>query len=205
MKEKWIHLLHHYKLARCVCSSPSDNLTKTPPTALAMSVMSGNTTWTPEIPTFCENVGGDPLQTARVVVGRQHMATWLIAFYLIASCSTRGAGMFSRMLRTPTCGFLGSVALEMFIFSEGLKDTFRLMKLTDDESFYAPYSALLYVGTLVLLAHVVANRVIQPLLSSDVCKGDQTCCTRGSATSSATGSKELSADTSWTKGAAESV
>jgi hypothetical protein len=114
----------------------------------------------------------DPMLTN---LARQHYATWLIALYMLASISTLGAGVCSRVLRQPVCTTLGSLALEIFVLSEGWKTVFVQLGFGSKESFDDPYSPVLYLASLILLAHVVVHKVVQPLLTSDVCKCDAAC------------------------------
>lgn len=98
----------------------------------------------------------------------------LVAAYLLLSCCTAGAGLSAWLLRTTPLTFVGSVALEVYVLSPGWHELFLdsdLAKCTVHQSQAPPcvtggVEAILFMSSLVLVAHGLAHHVVQPLLSS---------------------------------------
>jgi hypothetical protein len=108
------------------------------------------------------------------------------------------------VLRNPICTTLGSLALEIFLFGEAWKGVVVHLGFGTVETFPDSYSPVLFVASVILLAYVVTNKVVQPLLSSAACDCSAACANAPNEPA-ATGSHDPKEGTTWTDDAKESV
>jgi len=114
----------------------------------------------------------------------QHAFTTLLALYVLCSCCSLGAGLCAGVLRHPVCTTLGSISLEVYLFTNPLAIVLEYLDMGAVSWAYplvlgSNLTAVLGLLILGSFAYLVGQVIVQPLLSSTACECELVCCRLG--------------------------